>query len=140
MHIYDVYHIHTSLSSYDRYKLNLFLSITPVSRNPVEASAFLGFLCNWFSCFITARISFTSTPFRPKKNKLWACCNWENKIMSCAQVGQYNKCMNTVHFVEESCFVFAGQVIPSELKAERRLAGQLSSVRCSHKYQAPERT
>lgn len=114
-----------SLSSYDRYKLNLFLSITPVSRNPVEASA---------------RISFTSTPFKPKKNKLWACCNWENKIMSCAQVGQYNKCMNTVHFVEESCFVFAGQVIPSELKAERRLAGQLSSVRCSHKYQAPERT
>ena len=69
----DLWHIHISLSSYNGYKLNSLLTYYQqgfiaqllehrigiaevMGSNPV----FLGFLCNCFSCFITARITFTS--------------------------------------------------------------------------------
>ena len=77
-HTYDLYHIHiTSLSPYNGYKLNSHLTcfqrgfiaqlvehctsiMEVMGLNPFAPSEFfLGFLCNWFSCFITARITFT---------------------------------------------------------------------------------
>ena len=78
MHSYDLYHVHImSFSSYNRYKLNSDLTCYQLGfvaqlvehhtgiaevmgSNPVEASEFfLGFVCNCFSYFITARITFT---------------------------------------------------------------------------------
>ena len=70
----DHFHFDHSISSYNGYKLNSsfrrgFIAqfvehCTGIAQvmgsNPVEVSElFLGFLCNWFTCLITAKITFT---------------------------------------------------------------------------------